>query len=94
MRILLGLVFFLQKIIISSILFSTLLSAVVLPFQGLFKGIGIAFIFLTPFFHYFLYEVRTPNEYYFYYNLGLSKGFLWGCTIGLSISVGFFFYLI
>jgi len=37
---------------------------------------GSYFIFSLSF-QYFIYETKNPNEYYFYYNLGLNKYILW-----------------
>jgi hypothetical protein len=42
----------------------------------------------APFFHFAIYEIRNPNEYYFYYNLGLSKTVLWISTIAISFCIG------
>jgi ABC-type sugar transport system ATPase subunit len=35
--------------------------------------VGIGYILITLVFQYFIYEIRNPNDYYFYYNMGLSK---------------------
>lgn len=43
-------------------------------------AIGFAFLIIAPFVHFFVYEVKNKNEYYFYYNLGLSKIKLWLST--------------
>lgn len=44
-------------------------------------------------FQYFMYELKNPNEYYFYYNLGLNKNILWSInfifSLILSILIGF-----
>lgn len=45
---------------------------------------AVAYILFSLLFQYFIYEVRNPNEYYFYYNLGLNKYILWGSTFMLS----------
>ena len=52
------------------------------------KIAGLAYIVLSPFFHYFIYEGFNPNEYYFFYNLGLSKLSLWVGTLMLSSVIG------
>jgi hypothetical protein len=49
------------------------------------KWTGFAYVFLAPLFHYFIYEVRNSNEYYFYYNLGLSRTALWASTFLVSL---------
>jgi hypothetical protein len=43
-----------------------------------------AFIIFSLTFHYFIYEVRNSDEYYFYFNLGLNKQVLWISTLLLS----------
>lgn len=94
MRIVHGLRFFYQKLIIPSLVLSVLLAYFVLGLGKLCSGTGISFIFLTPVFHYFTYELRRPNEYYFYYNLGLSKSVLWLSTIGISLVIGLVLYIL
>lgn len=94
MRILYGLCFFYQKLIVPSLVISFVLSFFMMKRVDLYAGIGISFIFLTPVFHYFIYEIRNPNEYYFYYNLGLSKLLLWTNTIIISLIVGLLFTLL
>ncbi|MDT0557264.1 hypothetical protein RM697_01310 [Ichthyenterobacterium sp. W332] len=56
--------------------------------QFSFQNSGLAFVFLTPLFHYFIYEIRNPNTYFFYYNLGFSKRFLWLFTVIASCILG------
>ncbi len=58
------------------------------------KIIGLAYIFCTPLTHFLVYEVRNSNEYYFYYNLGLSKITLWACTVVVSIIIGLILLII
>jgi len=53
--------------------------------------LGLGYIFSAPLFHLFNYEVRNTNEYYFYYNLGLSKILLWISTILISLTIGLTF---
>lgn len=88
MQILKGIWFFYQKLLIPSLAVSILISWVAMSCADFYAGLGISFIFLTPAFHYYIYELRNPNEYYFYYNLGLGKVNLWICTILLSTIVG------
>jgi hypothetical protein len=94
MRILYGLCFFYQKLIIPSLVVSIVLSFFMMKLIDLYAGIGISFSFLTPIFHYLTYEIRNPNEYYFYYNLGLSKLILWINTIIISLIIGLLFILL
>lgn len=88
MRIISGLYFFYQKLVIPSLFISFTLSYFAMGYMNFYAGVGISFIFITPTLHYFIYEVRTPNEYYFYYNLGLSKFTLWLTTISFSLIIG------
>jgi len=83
-----GLYFFYIKLLIPSIVLSFALSWFYMNGR-LFAGTGISFIFLTPAFHYFTYEINSPNEYYFYHNLGLSKLNLWLTTVFISTRIGF-----
>ena len=94
MRLIRGLWFFYQKLIVPSLALAILLSLFTMEFIEIHTGIGIAFIFLTPIFHYATYEVNRPNEYYFYYNLGLSKAVLWANTIITSSIIGFILIII
>ncbi|MNK04923.1 hypothetical protein D3C87_227960 [compost metagenome] len=94
MRILYGLCFFYQKLIIPSLVISIVLSFLMMKVIDLYVGIGISFIFLTPVFHYLIYEIRNPNEYYFYHNLGLNKLVLWTNTLIISLIVGLLFILL
>lgn len=84
-----GLWFFYQKLIIPSLTISVLLALLSLKLVDFNVGIGFSYIILTPLFHYFIYEIQHPDEYYFYYNLGLSKGSLWICTFIISSLAGF-----
>ncbi|MHA4896323.1 hypothetical protein ACXZ1K_16335 [Pedobacter sp. PWIIR3] len=88
MRLLNGFWLFYQKLVIPSLIVSTMLSVLVFGYTEAFKGCGISFIFLTPAFHYFTYDLKNPNEYYFYYNLGLGKLLLWSGTVLFSFLGG------
>lgn len=70
----------------SKILIPTLCLAVSMGFVfGLsFKIIILSYVLFSLMFHYVIYERIYPNEYYFYYNLGLSKIFLWSITLGIN----------
>ncbi|MCK5171226.1 MAG: hypothetical protein KAQ75_15210 [Bacteroidales bacterium] len=88
---------FYRKLIIPSLIISIVISFLGASFSGTYfsiKGIGLAYIFIAPLFHFFIYEVRNVNEYYFYYNFGLSKIVLWASTITLSLSIGLIFIVI
>jgi len=88
MRIARGLCLFYWKLVVASLLFSLFLAVLGSGSVPFFIGTGFAFIFLTPVFHYLSYEVNSPGEYYFYYNLGLSRLVLWVSTLIMSILVG------
>lgn len=47
-----------------------------------------SFVIFSILFQYFIYELKSPNEYYFYYNLGLGKPMLWSINAILSFFVG------
>lgn len=75
---------FYKKILIPALLFSLLISFL-LP-HGV-ETFGLSFLLILPLLHYFIYEVRFKNEYYFYANSGFSRTFLWAGTIVSGIIV-------
>jgi hypothetical protein len=96
MKIIISILIFYKKLIVSSFI-----TALCMGFLGLilfneysFKFVGISYIFISLLFHYFVYEVRNYNEYYFYFNLGLSRSLLWGITLLFSIAIGLIFIII
>ncbi len=93
MRIIKAIWFFYRKLIIPALVSSV---AIGLGIGGVFyaKTIGVTYLFLSLLFHYFIYEVKNKNEYYFYYNLGLSRLTLWGITFVLGLMVSSFFMII
>jgi hypothetical protein len=44
-------------------------------------------IFASLLFHYLIYEIRNSKEYYFYFNMGLTKLMLWLSTLFISIFI-------
>jgi len=52
------------------------------------EGIGYGYIFAGPLAHYFIYDLRYKNEYYFYFNRGLDKVTLYGSTLILNLIIG------
>jgi hypothetical protein len=88
MRVLAGLYFFYQKLIFPPLIISIILSLLLMPGPNFFKGTGTAFIILFPVVHYYTYDIRKPQEYYFYYNLGLDKPVLWIITVILGFLIG------
>lgn len=75
---------FYKKILIPALLFSLLISFL-LPHR--FETFGLSFLLILPLLHYFTYEIRFKNEYYFYANSGFSRTFLWAGTIVSGIIV-------
>ncbi|MGY0035203.1 hypothetical protein [Pedobacter sp. NJ-S-72] len=94
MRRIKALWFFYRKLLIPSFGMSILISLFGMPLKNIYAGIGISFMIITPLFHYFIYEVNNSGEYYFYYNLGLSKIVLWANTIVTSAVIGLIFVLL
>jgi hypothetical protein len=88
MRQITGILYFYQKLVLPSLAVSLLLPLFSMKYADLNVGIGASYIIITPLFHYFTYEIKNPNEYYFYFNLGLSKARLWTCTILISFLLG------
>ena len=81
---------FYQKIFFPAIIISSgvgIVNAAILGSQAL-GSIGIVFIFFAPLIHFFIYELMRRKEYYFYYNLGLSKITLWLFSISMSLLIG------
>ncbi|HEX6222765.1 MAG TPA: hypothetical protein VFZ52_00045 [Chryseolinea sp.] len=52
------------------------------------QGTGFGYFLAGPITHYFIYELRNENEYYFYFNKGLSKTILYCSTCTLNILIG------
>jgi len=96
MRTFKAILIFYQKLIIPSLIISGLLGFIGFRITGeiSLKTIGISYIFFGLLFHYFIYEVRKGNEYYFYYNLGLSRLSLWIITFVLNLIIGLIFMLL
>jgi hypothetical protein len=90
MHILNSIWIFYKKLIIPSMVVSVLIGSFGMTISGSFliRTVGIGYILLSPLFHYFIYEIRNPGEYYFYYNMGLSKLILWASTFTISSIIG------
>ncbi|MGB5652608.1 MAG: hypothetical protein WBM56_02115 [Robiginitalea sp.] len=78
--------FFQKKIAPPALFISVLLG---LTFFKSFSAVGLIFLLLAPFWHYYIYEVRYKQEYYFYFNLGLTRLVLWVSTLTLAVVVFF-----
>lgn len=96
MRVLKAILLFYQKLVIPSLIVSGLLGLVAYGVSGQLslKTIGFSYIITSLLFHYFIYEVMYSDEYYFYYNLGLSRLNLWIITLVLSLLIGVLFMLL
>ena len=88
MKIFIALWIFYKKLILPSLALSILLAIIFFGPVKIISGTGIAYMFVTPFFHFLLYDLARPTEYYFYYNLGVSKLLLWVSSIIASLIVG------
>lgn len=88
MRTAKGLWIFYKKLIFPSLALSVFLGFLMMQGSQVIGGAGFAYIFLAPMFHFMIYDITSPKEYFFYYNLGLSKTVLWMNTIVLSLAIG------
>ncbi len=90
MRIIKGLLLFYKRLLIPLVIISVTLNLMGMAITGKFSlhGLGITYIFLSPLLQYFIYEIIYPEEYYFYYNLGLSKTILWFSTLLIGYVIG------
>lgn len=52
---------------------------------GNMKHIGFYYLFIAPAVHFFAYEIINEQQYYYFFNLGLSKIYLWVSTVLISI---------
>jgi hypothetical protein len=96
MRMLRAILIFYQKLFVPALVLSGLLGLIGFGISGVFslRAIGVSYFFFGLLFHYFIYEVRNFNEYYFYYNLGLSRLSLWLVTLFLNLVIGLIFILL
>jgi hypothetical protein len=98
MRIALSILLFYKKLVIPTMSMSAMLGCLVFlnsnSFPLTWKWSWISFILFTPLFQYFIYEVRNPNEYYFYYNMGISKLTLFISSMILSTTIGLIMMII
>jgi len=87
---------FYKKLIIPALSMSAAIAAIAFIYSGnfSFKWFGISYIIVVPVFQYYIYETRNPNEYYFYYNMGMSKPILWLATFVFSSLIGLIISLI
>jgi hypothetical protein len=90
MRIFLSVMLFYKKIAIPAFIVSMVLGIAAFAISGEISLIPVAvsYVSLAVLFHYFMYEVMNPRQYYFYYNLGLSRYHLWRASLLLSLLFG------
>lgn len=50
-----------------------------------YQLIGLSFSLIAPFVQYFVYDIKDKNQYYYYYNLGLSNIMLWVSTFAIGL---------
>jgi len=91
MRIITGIWLFYKKLIVPSIVMAIFIgsTSLITSDSVSIHVIGFSYLIFALFFHFVVYEIRNPNEYYFYYNLGLSKLILWISTLILSFCIAF-----
>jgi hypothetical protein len=96
MRIIVSIWMFYRKLILPALSMSVAINFLVFILKDSFSFtlLGMIYIILAPMFHYFIYEIRNPNEYYFYYNMGITKPVLWLSTVILSLFIGLILALI
>lgn len=82
---------FYRKLIVPSLSASITIGVLIFLISGSLpeatKITGFCYLIFTPVFHFFFYEVVHPNEYYFYYNMGITKLVLWLSTVILSLMI-------
>lgn len=94
MNIFIALWIFYKKLILPSLAVSALLATFEFEPDRIIQGTGMAYVVLTPVFQYLLYDLTNSNQYYFYYNLGISKILLWISTIIYSLIIGLILMLV
>jgi hypothetical protein len=96
MRILQSLLIFYQRLIIPSLAISIAMGILgwLLTAEFSMGLIGTAYILTSLLFQYFIYEIRSSREYYYYFNLGLSKPVLWISTLVISSVIVIFVLII
>lgn len=87
---------FYKKLYVPSLLLSILLGLMGLIDSNSYSlpSVGVSYILITPIFQYLTYELRNKNEYYFYFNQGLSRRLLWTLTCVVSFVIGLLFIII
>lgn len=90
MKQLISLLIFQKKLIIPSLILAFLLNLLLGTVgPSSVTGFGFAYLFSSLLLQYFIYEIKNKNEYYFYYNLGITKVFLWCGNLAFGLMVLF-----
>ncbi|MAX72017.1 MAG: hypothetical protein CMC76_13130 [Flavobacteriaceae bacterium] len=72
-------IFLFQKKIIFLAYFISIIIGIIFGLK--LNVIGISFFTILPLLHYFFYDIKDKSEYYYYYNLGVSRNKLWLSTL-------------
>jgi hypothetical protein len=85
-----------KKLMLPSMVVSMFIALLGLGISGSFslKMMGFSYPLIALMFQFFIYELNNPNEYYFYYNLGLSKLLLYASTLAIGLLIGLIFSII
>jgi len=80
---------FQRKFLLPAVVISLFLGAVGASAndESVITNAGLSYLLVLPLFQFFVYELRYPNEYYFYHNLGISKVMLWAACLTQVIIV-------
>ncbi len=82
MRLLKNILLFQKKIVFTSAIIAVAIGFI---FSVSLNIIGLYYLYIAPMTHLFIYEIKNKNEYYYYYNLGLTKLILWGSTFVIAL---------
>jgi hypothetical protein len=86
--------YFNRKISIPSLLVSIPLGFLGSTSYYSIQMIGVSFLFISPLFQFFIYDLGRPQEYIFYMNVGLSRIELWASTLCSGLLVAIFLSLL
>ncbi|KZS40605.1 hypothetical protein AWE51_06560 [Aquimarina aggregata] len=86
---------FQKKIFFISYLTSIAIGILGFLFTGFInhQTIGLGFSLIVPFAQYYVYDIKNKNQYFYYYNLGLSNIMLWVSTF-ITALINFFILII
>lgn len=77
------------KFSIPAILIALIIALSYLILTGIFSPhlVGYTYFLLAAGFQFVLYDLNHPGQYYFYYNLGISKRGLWISSITVNSAI-------